>query len=223
MRDYSDNSTGMIGPLFVAALLLLSGCGVLPGKSSQRPVIDYALNAGFPPGAGASANQANGSCIDVRVMLPRPAAGFNTSRMAYMEDPNSLRYFAYSQWLDTPAYMLQPLLVIALERSERFHTVVRSPSPLRARFILASDGLALVQRFEGSESTMRLALRVQLIDSMHGKILLDEPLVFSRETTASPEQGVATANVLAAELMERLAMSVRAAIKIEEFCPPEPS
>lgn len=222
MHNYLESYIGKYGLLCVA-MLLLAGCGVLPGKSSQRPVVDYALNAGFPPGASATGNKANGSCLDARVMLPRPAAGFNTSRMAYMEDDNSLRYFAFSQWLDTPAYMLQPLLVVALERSDRFHTVVRSPSPVRSRFILASDNLALVQRFDGSQSTVRLALRVQLIDSMHGRILLDEPLIFSREAPANPAQGVATANTLAAEMMNLLATKVQSAVKTEEFCQPESS
>lgn len=221
MLHYFQSPAGKFGPLVAAALLALAGCGVLPGKSSQRPVIDYALNAGMPPGASAAGNQANGSCVDVRVMLPRPAAGFNTSRMAYMEDANSLRYFAFSQWLDTPAYMLQPHLVTALTRSERFATVVRSPSPVRTRFILASDDLALVQRFDGSNSTVRLALRVQLIDSLHGKILFDEPMIFSRAAAASPEQGVATANALAGELVEQLAMRVRNSVNIEDFCTPE--
>lgn len=207
--------------LGVAVLLLIAGCGVLPGKSSQRPVVDYALNAGLPPGASSVAGEKNGSCLDVRVMLPRPAAGFNTSRMAYMEDANSLRYFAYSQWLDTPAYMVQPLLVVALKRSERFHTVVRAPSPVRTRFILASDDLALVQQFEGGASTVRLAMRVQLIDSPNSRILLDEPLILSRTTSASPKEGVVTANVLAAEMVEQLASKVQTVVDIEELCPAE--
>lgn len=207
--------------LGVAVLLLIAGCGVLPGKSSQRPVVDYALNAGLPPGASSVSGEKNGSCLDVRVMLPRPAAGFNTSRMAYMEDANSLRYFAYSQWLDTPAYMVQPLLVVALKRSERFHTVVRAPSPVRTRFILASDDLALVQQFEGGASTVRLALRVQLIDSPNSRILLDEPLILSRTTSASPKEGVVTANVLAAEMVEQLASKIQTVVNIEELCPAE--
>lgn len=208
------------GLLFAVILIVSAGCGVLPGKSSQRPVVDYALNAGFPPGASDEAGSNRASCLDVRVMLPRPAAGFNTSRMAYMEEANSLRYFAYSQWLDTPAYMLQPLLVVALKRSEKFGTVVRAPSPIRTRFLLASDDLALVQRFEGGTSSVRLALRVQLIDALESDILLDKPVILSRSTGASPEEGVATANILAAEMVQQLANEISAVVEVEEYCAP---
>lgn len=218
MQALQSRFSARVRWLLIGGLLGIAGCGVLPGKSSQQPVIDYSLNAGLPPGASDAGSARADSCLDARVMLPRSAAGFNTSRMAYMEDSDSLRYFAYSQWLDTPAYMIQPLLVMALKRSGRFQTVVRSPSPVRTRFHLVSDDLALVQQLQDGQSTMRLALRVQLVDARESKILLDKPMVLTRATAANARQGVATANALAAELIERLAANVAEALDVNAYC-----
>ncbi len=205
--------------LFIGACaLLLAGCGVLPGKSPQKPVTDYVLNAGLAPGAMGAVTSGSDSCLSVQVMLPRTAAGFNTSRMAYTDQRDSLRYFAYSQWADSPAYMVQPLLVRGLQESGVFRTVVKSPSPISTRFRLIADELAIVQIFQGLGSTLRVAVRLQLFDAREGRLAFDVPVGLERAADANAEAGVQAANALTAELIELVATRTREAADSRALC-----
>lgn len=177
------------------------------------------MNAGLPPGASASAVPAAGSCLSVQVMLPRPAAGFNTSRMAYSRDQDSLQYFAFSQWADTPAYMVQPLLVNGLQRSGVFQAVLKSPSPINTRYRLISDDLAVVQMFQGSGSRVRLAVRLQLFDATEGRLVFDTPVALEREAGSNPGAGVKVANALASELIDLVAAKARETVDVGALCP----
>lgn len=216
-RSNSPVWRAMLSALIAMAV---SACGVLPGKSSQQPTRDYSLNAGLSAGAVDPGVAPGNSCVSAQVMLPRTAPGFNTSRMAYTYEPDSLRYFAFSQWLDTPAYMMQPLLVRALHRSGVFQHVVKSPSPVRTRFRLEADDLAVIQQINGQTNVVRIALRLRLLDIRDGALIIDEPVVLERRATgADPRSGVTTANELARELIELVAESVRAGIRVEDFCP----
>lgn len=218
----SKNFLGSLpGLVVVCASVTISACGVLPGKSSLPPTIEYSLNAGFAPGpVGAAGAGKVESCVDAQVMLPRAAAGYNTPRMAYTLNQDSLNYYAYSRWVDTPAYMLQPLLVEALQRSGRFRTVVKSPSPVRTRFRLLTDDLVVVQRVEGKSNLVRIGLRLQLLDMQEGILTIDESIVIEKPTAANPKAGVAMANSIASELLVSIADRVRNAVDIEVLCTP---
>lgn len=198
--------------------VLASACGIMPGKSAQTPIRDYSLNGGLAPGPSESAGMNSESCVSAQVMMPRAAAGFNTSRMAYTQGQDSLNYFAYSQWVDTPSYMLQPLLVEALRQSGRFRSVVMSPSPIRTRYRLLSDNLAVVQQVDGDRNVVRIALRLQLLDLREGVLVIDEPIVLEQTTSANAAAGVTAANQLARQLLERVAEKTAAAISVQAVC-----
>ena len=202
----------------LVAILNIAACGMLPGKTLREPVKDFTLNAGLPLGASPVESTAPDSCLSVQVMLPRSAAGFNTSRMAYTEQQDVLNYFSYSQWVDTPAYMLQPLLLKAMERSGVFRDVVKSPSPVGTRFRLVSDDLALVQQVTNETNRVRLAIRVQLLDVRHGDLLLNKVFVLERDAAAEPAAGVAAANDLAGELVRDLAAEIRSSVDSAALC-----
>lgn len=204
--------------IFAAISVMTSACGLLPGKSSLPPVSDYSLNAGFAPGPVSVPRADTESCVSAQVMLPRAAAGYNTSRMAYTEDKNQLHYYAYSKWVETPAYMLQPLLVEALQESGRFMTVVKSPSPLRTRYRLITDELAVVQQIKGNKNLVRIGMRLQLFDSQESSFVIDQPMVAERLTEANPQAGAAMANIIAREMLTKVAERVQAAVNIEELC-----
>jgi len=196
-----------------------SACGLLPGKSTLPIVSDYSLNAGFAPGPLDVESPAVDSCVSAQVLLPRAAAGYNTARMAYIEDPNRLDFYAYSQWVDTPAYMLQPLLVDALRESGRFRTVVKSPSPVRTRFRLITDDLTVVQQIDGNRNLVRIGLRLQLLDAKEGKLIIDEPMVAERSTEANPRAGAAMANLIARDLLASVAARCSLPLISRSFVP----
>ena len=65
------------------------------------------------------------------VVAPRAAPGHDSPRMVYLRRPHELEVFAFHEWVDTPASMLAPLLVRALQASGAFGVVLMAPSAAR--------------------------------------------------------------------------------------------
>ena len=59
---------------------------------------------------------------------PHAAAGYDSPRIVYTREPHRLDYYAHSEWVDTPARMLTPLIVAAVVRGGALHAVVPTPS-----------------------------------------------------------------------------------------------
>jgi cholesterol transport system auxiliary component len=84
--------------------------------------------------------------------------------MAYLPRRNTVKYYAHSRWADSPAGMLAPALVEALETTGCWRAVVRMPSALPADFRLDTEDLVLEQEFYSRPSKVRIALRATLVD-----------------------------------------------------------
>ena len=52
------------------------------------------------------------------VGVPQPAAGFEQPRMAFLQRPSEVSYYASHFWVDAPSRMLAPLLIRSLEQWE---------------------------------------------------------------------------------------------------------
>ena len=103
--------------------LLASSCALL---TSPEPVaIDqYVLeyeSSGKPPQPDAPV---------LVVTMPRAHGGYDTPRMAYMQQAYGLRYYTLSRWADTPARMLAPLLAEAVQETGRFQAVYAVPGSI---------------------------------------------------------------------------------------------
>jgi cholesterol transport system auxiliary component len=104
------------------------------------------------------------SLSSLLIGVPQPAPGFESSRMAYVQVPHELNYFATSQWVESPARMLAPLLVQRLERSGMWSSIISMPTSIRGDYRLDLTNVLLVQNFVREPSRMRLALRSQLVN-----------------------------------------------------------
>lgn len=141
-------------------VVLLPACGLTRGPS--EPIHAYVLEAeegGF--------QQMNGSRLQAQptllVSLPDPAPGFETPHMVYVKVPHELNYYAASQWVESPAAMLAPLIVQRLESSGFWGAVAHMPTPVRGDVRLDIDQVALAQEFLQQPSRVRLSLRAQLL------------------------------------------------------------
>jgi cholesterol transport system auxiliary component len=105
------------------------------------------------------------------VLQAKAAPGFDSARIIYTRQAHRLEYFARSEWVDTPARMLTPLIVAALDRAGSFGAVVMAPSVATGGVLLDIQMLRLQQEFNTSPSQARLALRAQLIDSGTQRVL----------------------------------------------------
>jgi cholesterol transport system auxiliary component len=141
--------------------LALAGCPFLPRE--ERPIHTFTLSLGSSGGGAATYVGKPGAGILV-VNMPVGQPGFDTPRMAYMQRPFEVSYYATHQWADPPARMLTSLLVQALEqRGGYWRAVVPMPTSVRGDHRMDIDQVALVQDFLQKPSQVRVSLRIQII------------------------------------------------------------
>ena len=180
-----------------AAVALMAGCSSLLPKPTPPPAF-YALQAGTPaaPAAAAPAGARPGLAgATLLVLPPHPAAGYDSARIVYTRAPQQLEYFAHSEWVDTPARMLAPLMVAALAQPGRFGAVVQAPSGAVGTLRLETQLLRLHHDFNTQPSRVHLALRAQLLDSRTRAVLATRLF----ESSAASDSDDAAGGVAAAQ------------------------
>jgi len=144
-----------------SAALLAASCGASLLPRPQQAAARFTLDDGTP----AAAPQPAGAGSPVLVVeMPRAGPGFDSARMVYLRQPQQLQSFAFHEWVDTPAHMLAPLLVRALQGSGSFRAVLLAPSSAGGALRLETELIRLQQDFGSSPSHVRLSLRAMLLD-----------------------------------------------------------
>lgn len=189
-------------PLSCLPAILLAACTLAPAGRND-PVHTYVLgldSTGSPPAAGRACAAA------LLVNVPQAAAGFDTPRMVYLLRPRETSYYATSQWADTPAHMLAPLLVQAIEQTGLWTAVARIPSASQGDYRLDSEDLALAQEFFPQPSRVRLGLRVQLVRLRDQRIIGTQTFEAVEEAPSHDAYGgVVAASRAATTVLERIA------------------
>jgi cholesterol transport system auxiliary component len=188
---------------------MLSACGGLLPKPTPQPAF-YALESRPPPASAATrlampaATPAAAATLVVNP--PHAAPGFDSQRIIYVREPHKLEYFAHHEWVDTPARMLAPLIVTAVEGSGAFHAVVLTPSAAAGDLRLDTEIVRLQHNFEGVPSRVRFSLRAYVVDNATRKVLatreFDETVAAASD---DPYGGVVAANRAVQAVLERLA------------------
>lgn len=190
-----------VASLFVVSMLL-AGCSVFqPVKSSN--ISSYALEAQFDTAVKDSAG------LTLLVSTPNAQPGFDSTRMVYTRKMHEIEYFAQNKWVDSPARMLAPLMVKALESSGKFSAVVTSRSSVTADLRLDTEIIRLQQEFFTQPSQVRLTVRAQLIDMQGKRVLATREFdVTEAATSEDPYGGVLAANHAVKTIL----------LKLVEFC-----
>jgi cholesterol transport system auxiliary component len=147
------------------------------------------------------------------VAAPEAQAGFDGQRIAYTKTPLTLDYYTQSEWADTPARMLSPLVVRTLESTGALRAVVSAPAPVPIELRLDLQLLRLQQEFFRKPSEVRLELRAKLFDVRRGQVLATRVI----ETVApAPSEdaygGARAASQATAAALEELAAFVVASL-----------
>jgi cholesterol transport system auxiliary component len=139
------------------------------------------------------------------VSEPQTRPGFDTPQMVYVQQPHELNYFVTSRWADTPARMLQPLLMQAMEQTGSFRAVVQVPGVVPGDVRLDTELIRLQHDFVTRPSRIQLTLRAQLID-VRGQRVLAVKLFDESETATSDNAygGVLAANRALERLLDQL-------------------
>lgn len=140
------------------------------------------------------------------ITQPTAQAGFDTSRMAYLLRPYEVNYYAYNQWADTPARMLQRIMVENLDKAGPWSAVLQTPGAVPAQYRLDCDNLVLEQQFFSNPSRVRLALRAQIVETKTQSVLATRFFeLFEFAPSDDPYGGVRAANHATAKLITDLA------------------
>ena len=186
-------------PRFIAILLpflglSLGGCGSLLAPASAP--LTYRLN----PETTQTERPAQARFpYSIQVATPRSEAGFDTSAIAYRQQPYRLDYYTQSRWVDQPATMLGERITHALEQSGAYRIVLAPATALPSDLRLTTELVALEQVFSDSttppagESTVRLALRLQLIDANKSLALASGRIDLTHPAPSADALGAVTA------------------------------
>ena len=188
-------------------LTLAAGCGSLLPKPTPQPTF-YSLDLPrSEPGAAVRAVTTPSSAWPTLLVgAPHAAAGFDSQRIIYMREAHKLEYFARSEWVDTPARMLAPLIVAAVANGGGFRAVLPTPSTAAGDLRLDTDLLRLQHDFDTSPSRVRFTLRATLVDSATRRVLAWREFEASAAAASDdPYGGVVAANRAVQTVLQQLA------------------
>ena len=198
--------------------LILGACTWLPGGREVPAPRLYVLDP-VPPPFERNSSAGDSRCANLVVARPTAAPGYATAQMLYRRTRYELESFAYNEWAETPARMLEPLIRQALEIGGRFRAVLSPGTRADSAFMLETGSVRLLQVFEAGEPPYaELSLQARLYSRDR---LIGQQRFYARENAAeaTPEAGVAAANAATAELLAKLAAWVeRRAAEAGEGC-----
>ena len=200
--------------LAILILLLLPACTTLLSKQSLQMTY-YSLDAAdfkLPRDESVSANTALPTII---INMPKAAAGFDTRRMMYTRAPHKLEFFAQNEWIDTPARMLQALIVTTIFNTRSFKAVLLKQDRVKSELRLDCEIVKLIQSFNVKPSQVQFVLRATIIDNVTNKVVAYRE--FDERVNAvldNPNGGAIAANQAVNAALEKLALFSKDTISI---------
>ena len=189
------------------SLALVCGCEALTPAVALHPrsfsLADARWAAQVSPRTGITAAATAPTLI---VSPPHAAAGFDSPHIVYVRQASQLERYAHNDWVDTPARMLAPLIVAAIERGRAIRAVVQTPSTVAGDMRLDTEVLRLQHEFLGKPSRVRFTLRAYLVDNVTRRVLASREFeAVAAAPSEDPYGGVMAANEAVRSVLERLA------------------
>jgi cholesterol transport system auxiliary component len=165
----------------------------------------YSLDAARSARTANPPVPAEGTAPTLIVNPTRAAPGYDSQHIVYVRVAHQLEHFARSDWVDTPARMLAPLIVSAVESTGAFRAIGPATSGIAGDLRLDTEVLRLQQEFGGGPSRVRFTLRATLSDNTTRQVIswheFDETAASASE---DPYGGVVAANHVVQVVMEQL-------------------
>ncbi len=200
-------SRSLLGWSATALVLGMTGCADLLPKPPAAPAyytLDSAPRAvtSMPRGPDVAGNVHP----TLAVNRPRASPGYDSVGIVYTRESQRLGTYANSVWIDTPAQMLMPMMVAAIESTSAFAAVVQSPSAARSDIELDTEILLLQHDFGSQPSRVRFTLRASLVDSVTRGVLASEQFDAVGESASEDAPGgVVAAHAAVRNVLTRLA------------------
>jgi cholesterol transport system auxiliary component len=140
------------------------------------------------------------------VLEPETTPAYATTQMAYSTQTYQIAYFTKNDWAETPAQMIQPLIVQTLRNTHYFSEVLAPPDFGRHNFVLHSEILELKQDFTSEPAMLQLTMRISLIRDATNQVVATKELSVSQPMSGrDPYAGVVAANEALPKLLRGLA------------------
>src|SRR5690242_18905213 len=110
---------------------LLAGCGGLLPKAPERPIDRLETTA-------TSQSPRRGPALLV-IATPTASAGFDSKRIAVINSPVGIDYFAEDAWVDRLPFLVKEALIEGFQKSGAFAGVSSEGLGLSADFVLSTD------------------------------------------------------------------------------------
>jgi len=133
--------------------ILMAGCG------AARPVKYYVLDVNPAPATSPSAQ------IPVTLLVGRLVASqlYRDDRLVYGSGPVQLGTYEYDRWAESPADMVQNMLVTMLRSSGQFRSVSKVTSNVRGEYVVRGH-LYAMYGVDQPELVARFTLQLELYD-----------------------------------------------------------
>ena len=190
----------IIPVLILVELLFQTGCTTTILQSSSSSVATYLLDVQVDH---LPTVKTTGKVL--LVSQPKAQPGYTTRNIVYTKTPLTLSFYSKSEWADTPAQMLIPLIVRAVEKSGAFRAVLTAPGQAIGDLRLETDIVRLQHEFFEQPSQVRLLLRAKLFDAQTREVLATR--LFEAVKPAPSENaygGVQAANEAVRQVLEKM-------------------
>jgi ABC-type uncharacterized transport system auxiliary subunit len=139
--------------LIVLLTGLAAGCG------ASRPVKYYVLDAGPAPSSTASAP------IPITLLVGRIVTShlYRDDRLVFGSGPVQLGTYEYNRWAESPADMIQDLLINYLRSTGQYRSVARIASNIRGDYIVRGNLYALYE-VDRPALLARFSFQLELFD-----------------------------------------------------------
>jgi cholesterol transport system auxiliary component len=185
---------------WMLTIATLSGCA-LSGRPAAPPMSTFVLE-GTTRSAPVTSPATN---LVLKVSMPAAAPAYSSARMAYVEQPYRIDYFARNEWADAPARMLRTLLTQQLTSSGLFEFVFADAAGVDENVRLDSELIELVQAFSETGSEVKVTIRFDLVDVAHRSILVSRTIAVTEPASArEPYAGVVAANRAVQRVLDQL-------------------
>ena len=157
--------------LLVGVAILAAGCGAV------RPTKYYVLDVPATPTGQTTAQ------FPVSLLVARPLTShlYRDDRIVFGSGPVQLGTYEFERWANTPADMMQDILVNSLRATGQYRSVLRPGTSAKGDYIIRSYLRALYE-VDQPELVARFDLRVELYDPHQGaavwnsRYVHDEPV-----------------------------------------------
>ncbi|HUJ32376.1 MAG TPA: ABC-type transport auxiliary lipoprotein family protein [Candidatus Acidoferrum sp.] len=144
-------------------VFLLAVTGLLSACGASRPVSYYMLDVASAP-AAAAAQQ-----FPVSLSVGRVATThlYRDDRLVFGAGPVELGTYEYERWAESPADMVQDILISSLRSTGQYRSVSRMNSAVRADYIVRGHLFGLYE-VDKPQLLARFSMQLELVDPKSG-------------------------------------------------------